>query len=101
VSSEQSEALKNQHEITTQMPEPSEKDELSPVNQGATTQPEELPEEPSPSQQESSVPPVMPPANAELSPIQPQLPTPSPESSEASDLPPLADSTSLSPHDLL
>ncbi|XP_073901528.1 leucine-rich repeat-containing protein 37A2-like isoform X4 [Castor canadensis] len=101
VSSEQSEALKTQHEIITQKPEPLEKDELSPVSQGATAQPEELPEEPSPSQQESSVPPVMPPVNTELSPIQPQLPTQSPESSEeVSDLPPLGDSISFSPQDL-
>ncbi|XP_073901905.1 uncharacterized protein [Castor canadensis] len=101
VSSEQSEALKTQHETTTQKPEPWEKDELSPINQGATAQPEELPEEPSPSQQESSVPPVMPPVNTELSPIQPQLPTQSPESSEeVSDLPPLGDSISFSPQDL-
>nr|XP_020031072.1 titin-like [Castor canadensis] len=100
VSSEQSEALITQHETTTQKPEPWEKDELSPINQGATAQPEELPEEPSPSQQESSVPPVMPSVNTELSPIQPQLPTQSPESSEISDLPPLGDSISFSPQDL-
>uniref|UniRef100_A0A8C0XSQ5 Leucine-rich repeat-containing protein 37 N-terminal domain-containing protein n=1 Tax=Castor canadensis TaxID=51338 RepID=A0A8C0XSQ5_CASCN len=75
VTGKPSEALKTQHETTTQKPEPWEKDELSPINQGATAQPEELPEEPSPSQQEKPIAlpsPAQPHPMVQTSPGQPQ-----------------------------
>uniref|UniRef100_A0A8C0ZM26 LRRC37A/B like protein 1 C-terminal domain-containing protein n=1 Tax=Castor canadensis TaxID=51338 RepID=A0A8C0ZM26_CASCN len=66
---QQEQLAQSSHEIITQKPEPLEKDELSPVSQGATAQPEELPEEPSPSQQESQPEPIALPSPAQPHPM--------------------------------
>ncbi|XP_048222829.1 leucine-rich repeat-containing protein 37A3-like [Perognathus longimembris pacificus] len=46
--------LKDQNQVTTQQPNPPAVDEQSPVYPGISPQPEELPEEPSPGQQENT-----------------------------------------------
>ncbi|XP_045381832.1 leucine-rich repeat-containing protein 37A3-like isoform X1 [Lemur catta] len=90
--------LKGQEEVIFQQPNFPEKDEHSPVHQGVPTQPEELPEEPSPSQQEISALPQEPPVGIGPSPGQQQHATQPPASYSV--FSPIGDAITLSPLDL-